>query len=227
MTMLLILLPMSVLCCNGNENYEKQKQLMEREKEILYSNTNAPVINKSPSFSVREISDILPEFDPVEKTNNAREFISRIIALHNVYQWDEKLFLFAAQSKLRGYAKLWCDSQANVFCNFNNFAIKLQQDFPSRVVEADIHIEMLKKTRKPNESVDEYFYQMCAIGRKGKLSESSMIKYIRNGLNYTSLQNAIAGIEFYTLNDLHSAMSRYSENCISIPRGQSSHNQLG
>ena len=106
MTMLLILLPMSVLCCNGNENYEKQKQLMEREKEILYSNTNAPVINKSPSFSVREISDILPEFDPVGKTNNARKLISRIIALHYVYQWDEKLLLFAAQSKLRGYAKL-------------------------------------------------------------------------------------------------------------------------
>ena len=82
-----------------------------------------------------------------------------------------------------GYAKLWCNNQADVFCNLNEFAVKLQLDFPINIVEADIHIKLLQKTRKPNESVSEYFYEMCGIGRKGKLSDLSIIKYIRNVLN--------------------------------------------
>ena len=98
-----------------------------------------------------------------------------------------KLLLFAAQSKLRGFAKLWCDGQATVFQNFNEFATKLQTDIPSRIFEANIHIELINRTRKSNETLDEYFYQICAIGRKGKLSDALIIKYIRNGLNYVAL----------------------------------------
>lgn len=41
-----------------------------------------------------------------------------------------------------------------------------------------------------------------------------IIKYIRRGLNHVGLQNAIAGLDFAMLNDMHAAIIRYLGNSI-------------
>ena len=69
---------------------DRERQLIERKRANLYPNANAAAMNnRNPTFSVKEISKILTEFDPVGKC--AKEFIARIVALYTVYQWDEKL----------------------------------------------------------------------------------------------------------------------------------------
>lgn len=198
---------------------QRERRLLDIERSMMQSTQAASSPNVTSSrgkhFTVREIVDTLPEFDPIGKNNSATQFISRIRDLNSVYDWDDRLLLFAAQSKLRGYAKSWNDGHATVFKNFDEFALNLIDDFPSMTNEADVHLEMINSPRTRGEGVDEYFYRMCALGRGGGLSDASIIKYIRSGVNYEALQNSIAGLDLRNLNDLLAAMRRYIQNSVS------------
>lgn len=90
--------------------------------------------------------------------------------------------LFAAQTKLNGHAKTRNESSPAVFQTFEQFSAALMKQFPVSVDEADVHIKMMQSNRKFSETFDDYFYRMCALGRRGKLRESTIIKYIRKGL---------------------------------------------
>lgn len=192
--------------------FDQRRELFERQQEFAATARVVPEA-KARMMSIREISEILPEFDPANKINGSAErFIKRIRDLQSVYKWDEKLMLYAAQTKLRGYAKTWNDSSENVYQDFDIFACELQMYFPNRLNEADIHASMLNNRRTMNEDVTEYFHNMCALGKRGGLCESTIVSYIRRGLNNVGLQNALACVDIKTLSDLQGALTRYSEN---------------
>lgn len=101
---------------------EKERELLAAQKELLserqrtFAATASTLLpqneTRARSFTVREIGDIMPEFNPSDKSSgscSAERFIKRICDLQDIYNFDEKLVLFAAQSKLRGYARTWND----------------------------------------------------------------------------------------------------------------------
>lgn len=154
------------------QRLQQQVHLMERERNLLEREralNNVSAADRRPkSFTVREIAEMLPEFDPADKTNGcATKFIRRVRDLQDVYKWEERLLVFAAQSKLRGFARTWSDSNPQVFRYFDEFAEMLIIDFPSRVNEAQVHVEMINTIRPQNEDAHNYCYRMCALGRRG------------------------------------------------------------
>lgn len=197
---------------------ETEKQLFMREKQFLAVSTQnvvqRPDERSTRPFSVREIADVLPMFNPFDKLNpSAVHFIQRIRDLDEVYEWDDKLLLFATQTKLMGFAKTWYDGLSVVFRDFESFAAELIEAFPVHINEADVHQEMIQSHRLSGEKMVEYFYRMSALGRKGGLNETTIITYIRRGLENAGMQNALACLEIQSLKALLGAMNRFEENC--------------
>lgn len=162
---------------------------------------------------MRDIADVLPEFDPSNHSNlDSNQFIQRISNLYHAYGWNEGRLVLAAQSKLRGTAKTWSDTQTVVHRSWADFAAQFLLNFPAHQHEADAHICMVNTSRDTSESITTYYHRMCAIGRRGGVSEASTIKYIQNGLRHAGVQNAIAGMSFKSCLELYHFLSRYEEN---------------
>lgn len=200
------------------ELFERERELFERERAFWLASKSAEQRNASHgtgkrAFTIREISDSLPEFIPMDTNKgDAAKFVKRIRDLQEVYEWDQKLVLFAAQTRLRAQARIWNDNHVTVFRSFNEFADALQSVFPPSDTDTDIHIQMLDTQRMSNEGLLEYYFRMCALAQKGDISEAATILYIRRGLKDTALQNVLVCIDVTTLGALHNAIKRYCEN---------------
>lgn len=80
-------------------------------------------------YSVREVIDALPTFDPNSDVITSVQFFERVEELTSVYQWNDGLVLFAARSKLLGAAKLWVDAK-QIFRSWKDFVVAFVDDFP-------------------------------------------------------------------------------------------------
>lgn len=149
------------VCQRERELLERERRLEERERVYGRSTvTNAPVIETrgTPTdkrlFTIREISESLPEFIPMDVVNgDAARFVKRIRDLQAVFEWDGKLLLFAAQARLRAQAKIWNDNHSTVFRSFEAFAEALQSVFLPCETDTNIHIQMLDAQRLTNEGL--------------------------------------------------------------------------
>lgn len=195
---------------------DRERELIEREEALQQKENNFTQSSNTPTarpFSLRDISDVLPEFDPENHSKvHSFQFVERVTRLREAYKWEESMLVLAAQSKLRGNAKIWSDTQVVVYRRWADFSAELLLHFPKQQHEADAHIAMVNAARNANEAITSYYHRMCAIGRRGGVSEVATIKYIQNGLRFTSLQNTIAGMTFQNCLELYSFLSRFEEN---------------
>lgn len=203
---------------------ERENALADRELAITQREVSFTLQHRGAStpngisirpFSLRDISDILPEFDSDSPASvDCTQFVDRVTRLFNAYGWDERMLVLAAQSKLRGNAKIWADTSD-----------QLKLNFPNNQTEANAHIAMVNATRQPTESMSSYYHRMCAIARRGGVSEIASVQYIQNGLRHSGIQNATAGLRFQTCLELYTFMVRYED---SIPyRNEFIQNSVG
>lgn len=96
---------------------------------------------------VNDIIHILPSFDPNDNSLSSVQFVGRVEQLLHVYEWNEKLLLFAVQAKLKGAAKMWIDSAQIVYVNWSHFVKDFLDHFPSVINSADVHIELMNMRR--------------------------------------------------------------------------------
>ena len=94
------------------ELFARERELMDRERRLALKEPIVPV--QAPvrqTFSIKEVADVFPTFDPVNKVcNSAKQFVQRIQNLQAVYEWPDKILLFASQLRLIGHAKSWNDT---------------------------------------------------------------------------------------------------------------------
>lgn len=165
------------------------------------------------TIGLRDIIDILPEFDPDNRsTVDARQFVERVTRFKNAYGWSDGLLVLAVQAKLRGNAKTWADTQRKIHQRWDDFAIDLMDNFPNHRHEADVHIELANTRRNADEPLGRFYHRMCSVARRAGISEAATVKYIRNGLNHIGLRNVIAGMKFETCLELYAFLYRFEEN---------------
>ncbi|CAD7093721.1 unnamed protein product [Hermetia illucens] len=161
-------------------------------------------------FQPRDVIGILPTFDQLDDVSPSTEqFIDRIEKLAQVYHWEEYLILFAAQAKLKGPAKRWIDGLQTTFATWEEFSKVLIADFPSRFTTEDRRQRLDSSRRAHNE---EYFFRVCAMGRRAKLDDETIVYYIRRGLCMKPLQTAIATMHFNTPSEMLVAIRRFVAN---------------
>ncbi|CAD7078596.1 unnamed protein product [Hermetia illucens] len=164
-------------------------------------------------FQPRDVIGILPTFDPLDDVSpSAEQFIDRIEKLAQVYHWEEYLVLFAAQAKLEGPAKRWIDGLQTTFATWEEFSKALIADFPSRFTTEDMRQRLDSSRRAHNETTEEYFFRVCAMGRRAKLDDETIVYYIRRGLCMKPLQTAIVTMHFNTSSEMLVAIRRFVAN---------------
>lgn len=132
-------------------------------------------------FDVRDVKDIVVPFDPdVPTTPTAEQWIECIEKAAALYKGDDAWKLQCGIVNLNGAAKLWFSG--TTVKTWAEFKSKLVIDFPTSIDIVSIHQTMMNRKKLPGESLETYFYSHVALGRKGKLPDQAMIKYIVSGL---------------------------------------------
>lgn len=69
-------------------------------------------------------------------------------------------------------------------------------------MSAQVHREMAQRKRQPRETLEEYYYAMLSMGRRGKMDEESINSYVISGLNDAYLSRTLLAMKLPTCNDL-------------------------
>lgn len=132
-------------------------------------------------FDVRDVKDIVVQFDPdLPTTPTAEQWLESIIKAASLYGGDDEWKLQCAILNLQGAAKLWFSGV--IVKTWAEFKTALVRDFPTSVDAVSIHQAMINRKKLPQESLETYFYSHVAMGRKGKLPDEAIVKYIVLGL---------------------------------------------
>lgn len=179
---------------------QKTRNSKENEEPILSSSANHDNLNDSvvssptlptSSFTqvapyrigMEEICGLIPEFRPGSLSNlSASQWISHIENLRQIYGWEERMTLLYATLRLKDAAQFWYQSRQTVNDSWADFKGDLISGFPSDIDEASIHAKLIARKRKPAEPIENYFYEVCALAKRGRLSEETTRKYIISGL---------------------------------------------
>lgn len=103
---------------------------------------------------------------------------------------------------MTGPAKLWYGSVEEGIFGFQGFKVRLLTTFPSYHDEADIHRELMRVVKTPQETYENYVFRVQNIASKGKVSEVAVVKYIISGLSRDRLYDQIAASEYQTVYSL-------------------------
>ncbi|CAD7082879.1 unnamed protein product [Hermetia illucens] len=76
----------------------------------------------------------------------------------------------------------------------------------------DMRQRLDSSRRAHNETTEEYFFRVCAMGRRAKLDDETIVYYIRRGLCMKPLQTAIATMHFNTPSEMLVAIRRFVAN---------------
>ncbi|XP_061395568.1 uncharacterized protein LOC133331186 [Musca vetustissima] len=192
-----------------NQNYVNKNECPSTQSlNNVLQIQNSTVENSNDNIS--DVASFLPEFNPLVGTSlNSKQFINRIEMLKSTYKWSDKAILFVVQQKLIGSAKLWIDSQ-EIFVTWEQFKNKFLLVFPCEENAASVHIKLSNSHRLANETPQEYFYKMMAIGNRGCLREEDIAHHIINGINDSDLRKVICK-NYQKLNDLLKDINMYCE----------------
>ncbi|XP_037942537.1 uncharacterized protein LOC119675411 [Teleopsis dalmanni] len=127
------------------ENEELRKQIRELSQMVQQvainqnnGRNNQNSTSEMPSkdrnaHSIREIAEVLPEFDPTnEDSITATQFVERVEAVMSVYAWPEKSVLLAVYSRLKGVARMWVDASPRMHATWKEFSNELVTEFGRR-----------------------------------------------------------------------------------------------
>ncbi|XP_037928857.1 uncharacterized protein LOC119667447 [Teleopsis dalmanni] len=211
------------------ENEELRKQISELRlmvQQVVINQNNVRNNQNSTSempsknrnaHSIREIAEVLPEFDPTnEDSITAKQFVERVEAVMSVYAWPEKSVLLAVYSRLKGVARMWVDASPRMHATWKEFSNELVIEFGCEHDEADIHYNMSRVARRQNEIITEFIFRVSALGRCHNLSEMAITKYVQEGLKHRELQMAIAPQKFVSIKEMRETCENFFQNCIEI-----------
>lgn len=130
-------------------------------------------------FTIRKISDSLPEFMHVDQVNGSNGFV-----LLKEYEID-KSFMNGTRSctiKITRPSKDMIEAQRYTGI-LKDFATALRSVYPTGESETDIHVQSLNRQRSNNENMLGYYFRMRALAQNGTISEAAAVLYITCGLN--------------------------------------------
>ncbi|XP_053699165.1 uncharacterized protein LOC128746141 [Sabethes cyaneus] len=132
---------------------------------------------------MRELREYVSEFDPKSPTcMSAEAWVKAIDDTGNSYEWTDKIKLHCARLNLGGCAKLWFEGCQNTVTEWEKFKSEIVKGFPAKKNPVYYHNLMSARSWKTGEVIEEYVYEMVAMGRNGGFTEDVIVTYIISGL---------------------------------------------
>lgn len=157
------------------------------------------------NFIFRDVDDSLEKFTG-ETELTLEIWLTEFEKVATNCKWNDNQKYLFARKLLGGAAKAAVKGNVNVN-SFETLQEKLRKEFPDELSILEIHEKLTGRRKLASESFLEYFYEMQAIGRN-KMDETSMIKYIVNGIQDDPDSKAIL-YDSRTLDDLKAKLKTY------------------
>lgn len=142
----------------------------------------------STNFLFKDVEDALEKFSG-ETEKNVESWLTGYEAVATTCKWNDIQKYLFARKLLIGAARKAIEAD-DAIVSYELLTAKLRKEFPDDITIGDIHEKLVKRKKLPAESYLEYFYEMQRIAKK-KMDEKSIIQYIVNGIQDSTLGKAI------------------------------------
>lgn len=158
---------------------ESRDDAINRLTEVL-ANFVSSTVSQEKSSEVK--GDVVPSFDPENKTQTIYNWCSKVDELRFIYKWSEEATICFATTKLRGLAEIWYQSLPTVKFTWNEWKQKLQEAFPSQSNYFGDLQEMMAREKRPDETYTRYYYEKLALLNQCKIYGPDAVSCMIGGI---------------------------------------------
>ncbi|CAF4885427.1 unnamed protein product [Pieris macdunnoughi] len=153
------------------------------------------------------LNNVIPEFDPSNKTQNIDCWIRKVNECAVIYEWNEKQTIHFALQKLSGLAKKWFEALPSVVFSWSEWQVKLIRAFPNEQNYGRLLEEMLSRTTRSSESLREYFYDKLTLLNRCEISGKKAVDCIIHGILDKSIRSSAQALTCLEPEDLLNFLS--------------------
>lgn len=133
--------------------------------------------------------NVIPEFDPNNKSQSTDRWIKKVNECSVIYGWDERQTMHFALQKLCGLAKKWYESLSTVNYTWAEWQEKISKAFPNDENYGKLLEEMLSRVSRPDENLREYFYEKLSLLGRCDIKGKKAVDCIIYGITDISVRN--------------------------------------
>lgn len=130
-----------------------------------------------------DFKNILPEFNPINKSQSIESWLKKVNECALVYSWDDKTTVHYAMQKLQGLAKTWYESLSTILFTWKEWEKKLLNAFPCEENYGQTLEAMLKRKSTYNEPIEIYYYEKLALLNRCDITGKRAVDCIIHGLS--------------------------------------------
>ncbi|XP_063635182.1 uncharacterized protein LOC134805922 [Cydia splendana] len=163
---------------------------------------NALTGRSKPIFSMQQMLNAIPEFDPDSRAQNIDIWLRKVNECALIYEWTDRQTSHCATQRLRGTAKSWYNSQPSLDFSCIEWQQKLRRAFPVDDNFALLLEEMFGRKTDPEESLRSYFYDKLMLLNRCGITGKKAVDCLIHGITNTSLRNSATALKCQEPEDL-------------------------
>ena len=146
----------------------------------------------------RNVSDVIPEFDPVKKDISIVDWIDKVEECGERYNWDDLAIRHYALVKLVGVARRWRDSlKRDDQRDWQGWVELLKKNFPCKKSVLSLRLAAQNYKKKPSQDMTEYFYEKLTRCNEADMGSDECIEWVVHGLNSTRFRDFLGPLDRY------------------------------
>ncbi|KAF2891948.1 hypothetical protein ILUMI_14225, partial [Ignelater luminosus] len=175
-----------------------------------HSSASSASSNAPPSQHFR--GHLVPDFNPEQPDQNVEAWCLKVDELKEIFGWTDETTVYHALSKLRGLAEVWYKGLPTIRFSWDEWKVKLQNAFPSRVDYFETLRRMLAREKCPSESYLRYFYEKSALLAACKIEGTDGVSCLIGGITDRVVQAAARAGDHATPESLLSYLKTCQED---------------
>lgn len=181
-----------------NQVRELMDQNFHLQQQLQHTQYRDPIFRRSASpqqwkMTSAEAKDAIPKFYPGESVHMTAPIwtktVDDLILFHG---WQPQQAQHYAQTQLRGAAKNWYYANREKLTDWEKLKNGLLSAFPDTTTWASVQQEMIKRTLRREETLEEYAYDMQFMGHTIGMPERDIITAIISGLRNETVRNVVS-----------------------------------
>lgn len=144
--------------------------------------------NNTSSFGNNNLNNVVPEFDPSNRTQTIDCWLRKVNECATIYDWNEKQVVHFSLQKLVGLAKKWFEALPTVVFSWDDWQTKLRKAFPAEENYGQLLQDMLGRTSRSEETLREYFYDKLTLLNRCEITGKKAVDCIIHGINDRSIR---------------------------------------
>lgn len=170
---------------------EREKRNLSSDKDTRFFLTELAktlAANRAEGNKFPILGNVIPEFDPMNKSQTIQNWLSKIEECARMYKWDSDQTVHYAMPKLVGVTKTWYQSLPTMAFSWSEWKDKLSESFPSSDDYAELLSEMLTGRARFGESLELHFYEKVNLLNRLEIEGKRAVDCLLDGIDDRSVR---------------------------------------